>query len=277
MDRKILISLLGIMLLWLPQALGEQLTNLFHTGVDNSGALISNTLVDPHYSLIVSPDISYPGPAAYVVEPAPPWVVNGPISKWLSPAPDGGSSFRAFGDYKYRTQFDLTGYDPCTCVVTGVWASDDETYDILINGLSTGNSLSSPSTFDYLHPLAITNGFISGTNTIDFIVHNGGFQTGMRAELFGFASVGEGAHLRITAIERVNTNILVSFTTCSNRTYGVDYALEILLPLFGGPPLPIDWHALTNGIAGTGSIVTFTDVGAAALPRKFYRVRVTLP
>jgi hypothetical protein len=179
--------------LWSLSASGEPLTNLFHTGVDGSGGLVSNGLADAHYSLIVSPDISYPGPTAYVVDPAPPWVVNGPLSKWLAPSPDGGSAFRAFGDYTYRTQFDLTGYDACTCVVTGKWASDDETYDVLINGLSTSNTLSSPSTFDVLHPLAITNGFISGTNTIDFIVHNGGFQTGVRAELFGFASVGEGA------------------------------------------------------------------------------------
>jgi len=259
----------SILLVTLPSCLGEQLTNLFHTGVDNSGALLSNTVVDPHYTLISSPDISYPGPAAYVVAPAPPWVVNGPISKWLAPSPDGGAAFRAFGNYTYRTQFDLTGYDPCTCVVTGNWASDDETIDIYINGLATSNSLSTLSTFDILHPLAITNGFVLGTNTIDILVHNGGFQTGVRAEFFGYASVGEGAHLRITKVEASGGDLLVSFTTCSNRTYRVDRRDDFITD---------SWSTLTNGIVGTGSIVTVPDPGAAAaLPKRFYRAVLVLP
>jgi hypothetical protein len=259
-----------ILLVTLSSCLGEQLTNLFHTGVDGSGGLLSNTVVDPHYKLISSADISYPGPEAYVVTPAGPWVVNGPNSKWLAPSPDGGSSFRAVGDYKYRTQFDLAGYDPCTCVVTGNWASDDETVDIFINGLSTSNKLSGLSTFDILHPLAITNGFVLGTNTIDILVHNGGFQTGVRAEFFGYASVGEGAHLRITKVEASSGDLLVSFTTCSNRTYRVDYLDNL--------PPPSPWLVLTNNIAGTGGIVTVPDPGAAsALSKRYYRAVLVLP
>ncbi|HUK83445.1 MAG TPA: hypothetical protein VLZ12_12540 [Verrucomicrobiae bacterium] len=247
----------------------EQLTNLFNTGVDDSGGLLSNTVVDPHYALISSPDISYPGPDAHVVDPAPPWVVNGPASKWLSPSPDGGSAFRAVGNYTYRTQFDLTGYDPCTCVVTGNWASDDETVDIYINGLATSNTLSGLSTFDILHPLTITNGFVSGTNAIDILIHNGGFQTGIRAEFFGFASVGEGAHLRITKVEASAGDALVSFTTCTNHIYRVDRRDDFISD---------SWATLTNGIAGTGDIVTVADPGAAAaLPKRFYRAVLVLP
>src|SRR5881296_1307705 len=136
----------------LNQIYAAPLTNLYHTGVDDSGALLSNGVVDAHYAMIISPDLSWPGPAAYVTIPPDPWVVNGPVSKWLAPSPNAHDDFHAVGYYTYRTQFDLTGYDACTCIVTGKWATDDEG-EVFLNGLSTSNVLVSPSTFDVLHTL----------------------------------------------------------------------------------------------------------------------------
>jgi len=46
--------------------------------------------------------------------------------------------------------------------------------DILLNGASTGNTHAAepPSTFTYFAPFTISTGFVPGTNTLDFVVHN---------------------------------------------------------------------------------------------------------
>src|SRR5688572_29196718 len=61
------------------------------TGVDSAGALLPAGAVHPHYKMITSGDTNCPGPDAIVVNddlPAPPWLTNGPISKWIGPQAD---------------------------------------------------------------------------------------------------------------------------------------------------------------------------------------------
>ena len=52
---------------------------------------------------------------------------------------------RSGGEYVYRTTFDLTGFDPTTAMISGIWSADDRGIDILINGTSTSRR-SLPST-----------------------------------------------------------------------------------------------------------------------------------
>ena len=71
-----------------------------------------------------------------------------------------------------------------------------------------------------------------------------------------------------TEARRSGDDIQVRFTTVSDKTYGVEYRSEV----DEGP-----WTELPGFVAGTGGIVTYTDTGAANLPRRFYRIFARVP
>jgi hypothetical protein len=71
-----------------------------------------------------------------------------------------------------------------------------------------------------------------------------------------------------TETRRAGDDIQVRFTTVSDKTYGVEYRPEV-----GEGP----WTELPGTVAGTGGIVTYTDVNAATLPRRFYRIFERMP
>jgi hypothetical protein len=66
-----------------------------------------------------------------------------------------------------------------------------------------------------------------------------------------------------TETRRVGNDIVVRFTTVSDKTYGVEFRTQV------GDD---SWTELPGTVAGTGGIVTYTDVNAATLPRRFYRI-----
>jgi hypothetical protein len=177
-------------------ARADVITTLFNTGVDANRNLLSGGVVDPHYLLISSPDLAFPGPNAFVVNNdgkglvSGPYLGNGPNSKWIAPSADNFDN--AVGNYDYRTTFDLTGFDPATAQITGQWAVDNAGVDILLNGVST--QISRPGTLNFFNfsSFSINSGFRSGLNTLDFIVFNQatGFPnpTALRVELSGTAS-----------------------------------------------------------------------------------------
>ena len=84
--------------------------------------------------------------------------------------------------------------DPDTAFLSGLWASDDGGTDILINGISTGQTNVGLGT---LVPFLINGGFLPGINTLDFVVNNGSSgPTGLRVEgLDGFAVAPEPSSL----------------------------------------------------------------------------------
>jgi len=165
---------------------------LFNTGVDASGALLPNNGLDPHFTLVQSPDASAPGPGTYVVDDTTgpiggSWLGNGPSSKWIAPQANQ-SVGNAAGDYRYRQTFSLSGVDPSTVILTGRWTSDNDGIGVFINGIPTGLSLG-PANYPSFSPdFTITNGFVEGLNTLDFVVRNGGGPTGFRAELSATAA-----------------------------------------------------------------------------------------
>lgn len=71
-----------------------------------------------------------------------------------------------------------------------------------------------------------------------------------------------------TETRRAGDDVMVRFTTVSDKTYGVEYRLEV-----GGGA----WTKLPGSVAGTGGIVTYTDANAASLPRRFYRIFERVP
>lgn len=183
---RIVVAAFGLLVLGPTAAAQVVVPTLFNTGVTSAGALLADGAVDPHYQLLTSASASYPvGSPLYVVNsttyPIPPWMANGPNSKWLSvqTVPAGVAA----GTYTYRTTFDLTGYNPSSASIIGQWAMDDDGLDILINGASTGFSYSGPNQFGFFHPFSISTGFVPGVNTLDFVVHNRIDRIGIRTEM----------------------------------------------------------------------------------------------
>jgi hypothetical protein len=161
---------------------------LFNTGVDNTGAALPDNTVDTHYTITVNPDGGLPDAIVEdsTVFPivAGPWLANSATSKWIGPRLE--TSAAAAGDYTYSITFDLTGLDPASAIITGQWTSDNAGPDILINGVSTGNS--NPGSFGAYTAFTISTGFIDGLNTLEFRVNNAALgYTGLRVELSGTA------------------------------------------------------------------------------------------
>ena len=164
-------------------AVVQPLTGLFNTGVGDDGELVEDFEVDPHYLLVVNPDAE--STDALVQDSniwpivAGPWLSNSDASKWIGPREDTNGTF---GDYHYRFTFEITGFDPDTIFVSGSWATDNGGNDILVNGISSGRT---GGGFTEFTEFTIDDGFVAGTNTLEFIVNNAGDSdnpTGLRIE-----------------------------------------------------------------------------------------------
>jgi hypothetical protein len=176
---------------------GAGTITLFNTGVDSSGAVLPDSTVgDLHYTLL-----SVPGGTTQTLIrtsagafPIPPYVGDDSLSAWIGPnnahdlnGPDGL--------YDYRTTFDLTGFNPASALISGQWSSDNQSVNILINGVPTGNSNASIFAFETWTPFSIASGFLAGLNTLDFLVNNepcltcgGDNPTALRVEMSGTAT-----------------------------------------------------------------------------------------
>lgn len=160
---------------------------LFNTGVDSVGAPLANGASELHYNLISGPD----GLTGLRVAtdangfPLPPWLADNSTSAWIGPVGDGALD-GSIGAYDYRLTFSLAGLNAATATISGLWATDNDGADILINGISTGQT--TPFGGFTFHSFTIGSGFVAGTNTLDFIVNNGGGPTGLRVELSGTAA-----------------------------------------------------------------------------------------
>jgi len=208
---------------------------LFNTGVDASGALLSGGAVDPHWTLIQSADSSAPGPAAYVVRsgyPIPPWLDNGPDSRWIAPQASQTSG-NSPGDYVYRLRFDLKGFEPATATVTFRWSSDNAGVDVRLNGSSSG--IVYDGNFGaFSGDFTLADGFVEGINTLDFVVNNAGDSvnpTGFRAELRGTAEPVAPPGTP-PAITRQPVSITVPFRDPAMFTVGV----------YGSKPMRHQWR-----------------------------------
>lgn len=136
---------------------------LFNTGVDNAGnALAPNNATDPHYTVVEN------GNAQAITYYNPGYVPNDANSAWIW---ENGNGLPTNVIRTFQTTFDLTGYDPATAAINGLWGADNLGLDILINGVSTGNT--SPGFFS-LVSFSINSGFVQGLNTLRFVVSDVG-------------------------------------------------------------------------------------------------------
>lgn len=185
------LATIGLFLVVGLSGLADSVPSVFSTGVDAAGEGLPAGAVDPHWKLVQSPDGSAPGPNTYVVQegfPIPPWLANDGDSKWIAPKADQGGG-NSPGDYHYRLEFDLSGFDPATARVTGVWSSDNSGIEVRLNGVATG--LSFNGDFAGWSPtFTLSTGFVEGLNALEFVVNNAGDginPTGFRARLTGTA------------------------------------------------------------------------------------------
>jgi hypothetical protein len=165
---------------------------IFNTGVDGAHHVLAAGAPDPHYALVAAPvgsGLTVPNPAlAAAAHPAyvPNSAVGSTGSSWIAPAGSTEISY-APGAYVYRTTFDLTGLDPATAHVDGIYGSDDTVADVVLNGVSTG--ITGGAFFVLLFPLNLSTGFVAGVNTLDFVVVNASpGPHGFRLNVAGHAS-----------------------------------------------------------------------------------------
>lgn len=115
--------------------------------------------------------------------PIGPWVGDSLTSAWISPSMDTNAEP---GTYLYDLEFDLTGLDPTTASIVGAWSSDDGGTDILLNGVSLGETNGGFGGFtDFTVAADEGDAFLPGLNTLTFVVDNGGAApnpTGLRVE-----------------------------------------------------------------------------------------------
>lgn len=159
---------------------------LFNTGVADDGSLLAPGAKDLHYKLVTPSPVL---PDAIVTQIPSAYLVNGPSSQWIGPDVNPLSNSPG-GFYTYQTTFNMpAGADLTTAIIAGQWASDNEA-EIFLNGATTGVTIG-PNSFAAFTPFVITNNFMAGANTLEFIVRNrlssSGFTTatGLRVEMSG--------------------------------------------------------------------------------------------
>lgn len=167
----------------LTSAHADTIGGLYNTGLGASGSLDLNYMLTVNASDTAISNTS-PYITSYSVWPiGSAWLENTSTSKWVTPTANQGQSFDASsnGIYTYTLNFNLTGYTASTAMFTGRVASDNSVVIKLNN-----NNLGSSSGFSSWSSFNANSGFVSGWNTLQFVVTNsaqsGGNPTGLRVE-----------------------------------------------------------------------------------------------
>ena len=163
--------------------------------LNNTGAGVAGGGVDLNWIL----QTMYP---AYVPSGSPlgfpytSWMANDGTSSWIAPRPaylQDGTTDDTVGNWVFQTTFDLTGLVPSTAQISGRWMADNQGIDMYLNStiLSNSTPLNTFNTWT-LFALPQGSGFISGLNTLTFVVRNDagvlGNPVGLRVEMSGTAN-----------------------------------------------------------------------------------------
>jgi hypothetical protein len=225
---------------------------LFSTGVKEDRTILDAEQVDPHWRLTASADESAPGPDAFTLAPGfpvPPWLAEGPASRWIAPQAAQGSG-NLPGNYTFTTIFDLTGFDPATAQITGRVSADNGIAAARLNGAALSGITASGFTTWTAFTIPAGSGFIAGTNVLEFEVNNAGDTinpAGFRVELDGRAT-GSG-EAPVFFVQPASQEVIVG----DSATFSVDAG--------GTPPLSFQWRFKGTPIAGaTSSNYTLTSI-----------------
>ena len=195
---------------------GSFLSALFNTGVGGSsgpsGPLLADNTVDPHYALTSVPkgmpidysignavavsDICHlknPGGCGYGLSSScylwTPWSLapdhSASVSKWIGPDYTNNGC-NPGGYYTYTMTFNLpASLDPKAATISGRWAADNAALMYLNSGVvPVGATQNGDAGFKQWTPFTIPAGspFMSGPNTLTFLVTNVDQWTGLRVE-----------------------------------------------------------------------------------------------
>ncbi|HLJ55541.1 MAG TPA: hypothetical protein VKT77_10930 [Chthonomonadaceae bacterium] len=156
----------------------NHISNLFNTGVDGAGALLTQGSTDSHWSIMSGPQTG----ALYVPPPNPAWFARTSNSQWISPSVVQSGAVPA-GTYQYRTTFTVTGPALSGLSIAVGCATDDAISDVRLNGTSVATNLGGSSFWTTFN---ITSGFVTGSNTLDFYVSNvGSTSSGLQVQMTG--------------------------------------------------------------------------------------------
>ena len=149
------------------------IATLYSSGIGTNGDALPPGNKDPHYVLTASAYSTPPPPpiAATVMANHSAWAANDTASRWIGVISNGFGNVPA-GLYRFRTTFDLAGFDSTTAQISLQVGADNYLTNVVLNGALRNIAYSN---FDALSsPFVLSNGFLSGSNTLDFITLNGG-------------------------------------------------------------------------------------------------------
>ena len=203
---RITLTLLSLVL-FAAQAGAAPITTLFGSGLDSSGNQLAPGATDLDYIVLETGET---GTSAEVVSSAlatSAYLANDAGSQWIW---ENSTGWPNKVTRTFRTTFDLTGFDPTTAVINGLWGVDNFGEDILINGISTGHSLLvyGYANFENLYPFVIDSGFQSGINTLDFVVRDRELIAALRTQLSGTAD--PTVVLGVTTVPEPSSLLLLS-------------------------------------------------------------------
>ncbi|MCX8157103.1 MAG: lamin tail domain-containing protein, partial [Verrucomicrobiae bacterium] len=162
----------------------RSIPTLFNTGLDDQGRVLTAGAADPHYRLTVSAQGGAPTQAT-VTQNHPNWLANDSSSSWIGPVANGSANVAA-GNYYYVTTFSLSGFEYQNAVLQLFVAVDNNLNQVLLNGVA--QSITAAGFNAWYGPFYITNGFVAGTNTLEFRCSNAGTDpSGFRALVSGTA------------------------------------------------------------------------------------------
>lgn len=256
----------GVLFAFVNQSSGDDIPGLYGTGVLDNGTPAPEDTYDVHYIFASSPLASErPGvymTVGYCHNTFGSYMTNGPLTQWIGPGTQ--PCLYVIGTYVYRTTFDLTGLIPETARISGRWCAEaSDTGRILLNGtqMVSVTHFQNPGV---LVPFAITNGFLSGTNALDFEIGNytpsvSTDPTGLRVEISGKAYNPNGPpdlSIRVSEVE-------LCWPAAADKTYQVQYRSDLTTNL---------WANLGNTIPGTNGFVCVRD--AITSVQRFYRLQL---
>ena len=256
----------------------RQIPTLFNTGVGIDGQVLAPGARDPHYTVTLSAENVTPPPpaAALVIEGHPAWLANDDTSSWLGPVNPGTVNVAA-GDYRDRTTFVLTGFDPASAALTLAIAADNRLKNVFLNGVAQGISFADYSKFSSNFRLG--SGFVPGTNTLEFLWANdttAANPAGFRAKIGGTARAlasPESALIPVRPITYFKTSFIFHGNPAATRltlqTAADDGALfylngrEVLRLNLPMGPVSFATPAVTN--AATPPVATTARLSTSAL------------
>ena len=172
--------LLGALLFLVgPSAGAVAISGLTNTGTDGSGSLVGPGDPAVGWTLSDAPDgaTEAAGSGTFrFIHPA--YIADSSESAWVSMAASGNASVG--GVYIYALTFDLTGHDPDTAFITGLFSTDNDGFIRLNDGPNVATS--GFAGFSALTGFTIEAGFVEGINTIFVGTNNGGNPTALRVE-----------------------------------------------------------------------------------------------